>query len=113
LQTNVLQRDERDAFISAADGLRRRGTLVVLAAWLGLIIAATGAATLVSGNQALLGAALVGTAIAFGGVYLAYTWVVATGVAERERLDAALKLAGDQLREARELADRLAQGRGR
>ncbi len=85
---------------------RRREVLWLLGAWLALVVVAVAGAVFSTNDAQLITAATVGVAIAFGGVYLAYSWVVIAGVRERERLRTTLERAAATLREAEEAAIR-------
>ena len=77
-------------------------------AWLLLVWFGTEATLARTNRNELVGVAIWGVAIVFGGLFLVYTWTVAATIIERERLrstlNRSLSLADQALEEARQLA---------
>lgn len=77
-------------------------------AWLLLVWYGTESTLARTNRDELIGIAIWGVAIAFGGLFLVYTWTVAATIIERERFRStvarSLSLADQALEEARQLA---------
>jgi Tfp pilus assembly protein PilN len=76
--------------------------------WLLLVWYGTQVTVARTNREELIGVAIWGVAISFGGLFLVYTWTVAATIIERERLRSTLtrtlSLADQALDEARRLA---------